>query len=111
MVEIFFADRKHENTSQQVPTITELNSIPIVDWFSLGLKLGINEYELNVMQTNDPKDNKACKRTMFSTWLRTDLKATFRKLIFALEEIGEVKVANDLRRQQNGLLSVNILCT
>lgn len=96
---VSFLDQVHEMDGQQHPTIVQLNSLEVLDWFSLGLKLGLSEYELKTIECDYPKDSKACKRTMFGKWLEVDIKASYKKLIFALEEICLVKVANDLRKK------------
>ena len=93
------ADSLHEAAAHKKPTLSELINIQVLDWFSLGLNLGMNDYELQVIRDNYPRDNKSCKRMMFSKWLQQDLEATYKKLIFALEEMCEFRVASELRRQ------------
>lgn len=81
------------------PELSQLINIKVLDWFTLGLHLGMNDYDLQVIRDNNPRDNKACKRTMFSEWLRRDSDATFKKLILALEKMCELSVASELRQK------------
>ena len=100
-----FLDHVSEMAGQQRPTIVQLNSLEVIEWFSLGLKLGLSEYELQTIDYDNPKSSKACKRMMFSKWLEVDINASYKKLIFALEEISLVKVANDLREHYGMYIS------
>jgi len=46
---------------------------------------------------------------MFNKWLEIDINASYKKLIFALEEIHLVKVASDLRKQFGMYIKIYIL--
>lgn len=59
-------------------------NLPLSDWHSVGIELGIPEHELKVIQKNNVSDVNAQKREMFSTWLRLDVKAAYRKLVEVL---------------------------
>ena len=59
-------------------------NLPLDDWHNVGIELGIPENELKVIQKNNVGDFNAQKREMFSTWLRQDVKATYRKLVEVL---------------------------
>lgn len=78
----------------------------MLDWFPLGLKLGISDYDLRVIQEDHPRDNKACKRVMFNLWIRQDFSASFKKLIFALEELCEFKISNPLRKKYGNTIII-----
>ena len=95
------------------PQLSQLINIKVLDWYTLGLNLGINAYELDVIRDDNPRDNKACKRTMFRNWLRQDRDATFKKLILALEKMCEFNVASELRKKYGkicvGLVYVFVL--
>ena len=59
-------------------------NLPLADWHGVGLELGISDNALKVIQKNNVGDVNAQKREMFSTWLRQDVKATYRKLVDVL---------------------------
>ena len=64
-------------------------NLPLADSHSVGLELGISDSALNVIKRNNVCDANAEKREMFSTWLRQDVRATYRKLVDVLMSIGE----------------------
>lgn len=98
---IFCLNANIANADAQIPKLSDVTNLEvlIMNWFNLGLKLGITEYELCVIEDNYPRDNKACKRKMFSTWLKLNPNSSYPKLIKALQEIGEMTIANDLCRK------------
>ena len=91
--------QEEERKCNECPTLAELIDIPVLDWFTLGLKLGLSSYNLDTIQEDYPRGNKACKRVMFHQWLKRDVDSSYKKLIYALEEMGEFKIASDLRKQ------------
>jgi hypothetical protein len=89
--------QEDDRKCNECPSLAQLIDIPVLHWFPLGLKLGLSSYDLQVIQEDYPRNSKSCKRVMFDQWLRTDLDASFKKLIYALEEMGEFKIASQLR--------------
>ena len=63
------------------------------NWYLLGLQLGVNGDELDVIERNYPRDNRMCKVKMFGAWLRVDTTATYRKLARALVAVGKRNIA------------------
>ena len=59
-------------------------NLPLSDWHSVGIELGIPENELKVIQRNNVSDVNAQKREMFYTWLNQDPGATYKKLFEVL---------------------------
>ena len=59
-------------------------NLPLADYHSVGIELGISENALKGIQKNNVGDVNAQKRDMFSTWLHQDVKATYRKLVEVL---------------------------
>lgn len=86
-----------DTKSNECPSLVELIDIPIRKWFTLGLKLGLSDYDLQVIQDDYPRDSRACKRVMFTQWLATDVNASYKTLIYALEEMANFKIAHQLR--------------
>ena len=60
-------------------------NLPLNDWHTVGIKLGIPENELNIIQKNKIGDFNAQKRDMLNTLLNLDVNATYRKLIEMLK--------------------------
>ena len=71
------------------PELRMIYNLPLAEWCNVGLELGISDNALKVIQRNNVGDANAQKREIFSTWLRQDVKATYRKLVGVLMEIGE----------------------
>ena len=63
------------------------------NWYLLGLQLGVSADELDVIETNYPRDNHMCKAKMFGAWLRADTSATYEKLARALVTVGKRNIA------------------
>jgi len=77
----------------------------VVDcWYRLGIQLGVTEDDLNVIEQNYPRDAKMQRAKMFGTWLRSDISATYEKLIKALMVVGKLSLAEKLCRKYGTLL-------
>ena len=70
--------------------------IQTAEWYNIGLQLGLEDVELKVIQQNYPKDTEACKREMFSAWLKKTSDPSYQQLVEALRAVGENRKANDL---------------
>ena len=70
-----------------------------MQWYDLGLQLGVDDEELKVIQKNNPGDLRACQREMFSAWLRTGSSPSYQQLVKALRAVGENREANRLCRE------------
>lgn len=55
-----------------------------MEWYEVGLYLGLDETELRVVEHDNPRDLKACVRNMFKLWLQNDPKPTYIQLLNAL---------------------------
>ena len=77
-----------------------------MQWYDLGLHLGVDDEELKVIQQNYPRDSKVCKREMFSAWLRTASSPSYQQLVEALWAVGENKEANRLCREYGKIWKV-----
>ena len=67
-----------------------------VEWYDLGLQLGVENAELKVIQKNNPGDLRACRREMFEAWLGINPSPSYQQLVEALLEVGEVNEADRL---------------
>ena len=70
----------------------------IVEWFDLGLQLGLPSTTLRLIAA-DPniKDTKSQRLAMLSEWLKYDTSASWEKLAAALVAIGERVAAANIR--------------
>ena len=95
-----------------IPTLRDLSLLPVLNWYFLGLQLGINEDELDVIERNYPRDNHMCKVRMFAAWLRMDISASYEKLARALVTVGKRNIAEKIcteRGNEAMLLNINKL--
>ena len=55
-----------------MPTLTELSNEldSVVNWHSLGVKLGVEDHELTTIERDFHGDSVRCKHEMLSRWLR-----------------------------------------
>ena len=88
-------------TAAASPTLKELSNAltSIVDWYSLGVKLGLEDYELGTIAKNFHGDNERCKHEMLSRWLRNAKLPTWNAVADALCLMGEHKVALKIREK------------
>lgn len=78
------------------PELKDLDCIKVLNWESVGLHLGIEDYELQKIKCDHHHcDNR--KREMFRVWLRTCTNPNYHELIKALEIAGEQRAAQKLR--------------
>ena len=70
------------------PELKDLVLLQVAEWYDLGLQLGVNDAELDIIQKNHPGDIKSCRRDMFRTWLKT-ANPSYLQLKKALNVIGE----------------------
>ena len=68
----------------------------VKSWYNLGLQLDIEDEDLETIKHDNPQDQEGCKRDMFRAWLRICPQASYRQLLQALEELGDVREAERL---------------
>ena len=79
--------------------LRDLILLSILEWFKLGLRLGIDEHDLKKIQRKEHEDADACSCAMFSLWLDQFSDASLQKLIEALCDVGEFKAARQLHEK------------
>ena len=84
--------------------------IQTVEWYNIGLQLGVKDTELKVIQQNYPRDSKACKREMFSAWLRKASSHSYQQVVEALQAVGENREANRLCREYGKIEEIGTFC-
>ena len=88
------------------PQLKDLVLVRTTKWYNLGLQLGIEDTELDVIEENNPKDIDACKRKMFKTWLRITPSPSYQQLVEALQEVGEITEAGRLCKKYGKTMAV-----
>ena len=74
-------------------------------WLKLGLKLGLYKPTLSTIEANHPRDVGRCLIECLTKWLERSDKVnekgvpTLSRLADALEEIGDKKIAEELRKK------------
>ena len=76
------------------PQLKDLVLVQTIEWYDLGLQLGIDDTELDVIEKNNRGDLKACRRNMFRAWLRITPTPSYQQLVEALMAVGEGKEAD-----------------
>ena len=81
------------------PTLKELSYAldSIVDWYSLGVKLGLRDHELLAIKQNYHGDNERCKLEMLDHSLRSGKPPTWKAVVDALHLMGEYRVASKIQ--------------
>ena len=77
------------------PLLNELSNAleSVVDWYPLGLQLGLKDHELRTISQDFRGDNEHCKLEMLGRWLRNAELTTWKAVADALQLMGERKVA------------------
>ena len=73
-------------------------SIYAVDWYNIGIELGIELHVLDVTEKDHPQQSVICFRKVLDKWLKLIPNATWKMLEVALTNV---------RRQQLGLYPVD----
>ena len=72
----------------------DLVLIKVTGWYELGLQLGVEDAELEVIEKDNRGDLQACRRKMFRAWLRITPNPSYQQLAEALMAVGEGKEAD-----------------
>ena len=72
----------------------------VIDWFLLGINLGLPEHELSKIRQNYAHQGIDQQRVeMLNLWLRCTPNATWEDVVRALEQMGENRVAENIREK------------
>ena len=71
----------------------------VVDWRTLGIKLGLEAAEVRRIEKVYPHDNAECKSEMLACCLRTDHPPNWKKVVDALCWMGEHRSAYKIRKK------------
>ena len=75
----------------------------VTKWHDLGLQLGVPDYELKQIQSNNPRDDSRCKSEMLSYWFNNAEEQSWDVIADALETIDYRKLANKIRGPSDGM--------
>ena len=70
----------------------------VIDWFSLGLNLGLQKHELTKIE-HDYQGNDRRRVEMLDLWLHRTPNATWEDVVRALQQMGENVVAENIREK------------
>ena len=73
----------------------ELQSI--TDWQGLGLRLGLEEHKLQEIMIDQRGMVAHCRRSMFSSWLKSVPTASWPDIVDALAKMGEWTLAAEIK--------------
>ena len=96
------------STPPMKPQLKDLVLVQTTKWYNLGLQLGIEVTELDVIEENNPKDIDACKRKMFKTWLKITPNPSYQQLVEALQTVGEITEVDCLSGKTMPVLEVEV---
>ena len=69
----------------------------IVDWFNIGIHLGVKEHILQIIAKDNPHDTQRCRAEMFSAWLKGEEEATkWSNVVLALAKTGRKDLSNKI---------------
>lgn len=82
--------------------MSELATVPIqpAQWYTLlGLALGLEEEVLNSTEVDQSHKHPKYKQLMFRKWLKSTPNVSWNDVIKALDQIGEKKTAEKVRKE------------
>ena len=86
-----------------VPVYQLVREVKEVDWYQLGIFLGIKQYKLRELkQMYQHHGSDTIKAEMFDLWLKGNLDASWEALVTALIEMGERVVAGRVSEKYCG---------
>ena len=91
------------------PTLLDLISQleEVVDWFHLGLYLGVPEHELLSIDKSKRGDVKECRTGMLSWWLQSGTQRNWTSIVRAVEDIKMERLAGEIATKY-GRLNSNV---
>lgn len=77
-----------------------------MDWFQLGIHLGIPHYRLSIIKADNQNVEK-CKVAMLQWWLENSVKAKWSTIVWALFKAGKRGLANKIALD-HGMVNVTL---
>ena len=96
------ADSQKVNNS--LPSLKELMTLPISEWYPLGIQLGLEDYQLRIIRNNNAglsDSSQQCKIDMFQKWLDSSpVTPSYEQLHKALVNCGMRTAADYLEKER-----------
>ena len=84
----------------------------VVDWYQLGMKLGVLDHMLDEIQRNHPHEGVSRWRVeVLSLWLKLTPDASWRNVVRALQRMGENALAEKIRHKYIRRAQSRLCCT
>ena len=74
----------------------------VIDWYTLGLYLGLEVKDLDVIESNSVSyvDKRTCVRQMLRKWKeKFDREANWEEIVIAIEKTGKKRLAREVKKQ------------
>ena len=84
------------------PSLGDLVKLKLSDWFKVGERLGLRKDNLQrIKRTKSKQKDKShsCQVAMFGKWLRDHPSPTAQHVIVALNDVGEIRAAEELSQK------------
>lgn len=96
---VFFVDLSFHCTVGDRPKLNNLleQVVEVFEWEQVGTALGVKKYKLSEIREARHGVTANCKLDLFDYWLRSDVRASWKKLIEALEKVEYFELARNLR--------------
>ena len=85
-------------TTKQLELNEIQNELEEVNWYQLGVQLGLKPYKLEEFQAKHPRDVQNCKTEVLNWWLDNEENTSWEKLAKAVEKNHSV-LAKKLREK------------
>ena len=103
-IDFFYKDILTVENLREIQNILNDGHFSSSKWYDLGLSLGLLNPKLKTIEKDSPKDSDGCLRECLLSWLQTDDKATWTKLVSALYEMKENSVATYVNSSKNSII-------
>ena len=75
----------------------------VMDWYSLGIHLGLKPYQLNIIEKDYQGDNERQKLEMLSLYGSSVTKFDWREIVVALMKMRKFWIARQIARKEGKL--------
>ncbi len=71
--------------------------VEVSEWEQLAAHLGVKKYKLDEIRESRRGVTANCKMDMFDYWLRSDIRASWKKVVETLEKMDYGRLATNMR--------------